>query len=552
MPACILRFLQRKSAGSMHSRTAWGTSMKVPTVSYFALRSAFLRGLALAVMLVILTGQRAWAVTPGTPTNGLPWVVPLSSTSVSAGFVGSGSYITNGVVLTCSHNVAGGFSDSVVIGGQSYFALGVQDPLYAGGGGDPNDIGLYLVLNQPNVPTVPWGFAPVLATPADPQLTVGSTVSVLGYGKSPPGGLPLIGTMTMTNGAVTMAGTGISNVTANTYAFVQPPSQSLTDPGDSGGPYIANIGGTYKIVAVHTTGYTSPGGAKTGASGVRVDTHLDFVTGNGQNMGGGVYASALDRMTNTTDTAWSAATSWARTSTNFNLAPQANDIAILDPTQNSDAGITVTLDVTPPNLNGLLSDVTLKVNSGKALNVVGVSGALNGGLIDIGGATAGGVNIGFGLDNEGTVTLRANGTANLGSSFPVTTNTTALYNGTNATFAVTGGVASVAVSVYNGGTLSVSAGGAITMGASLPQFTTNIFSMMVTAVVSSTSLFNDGSANTSVGNGTLSAATALQNFGTFTVASNGTAYIGGNLPALLTYLGNPNFATAVYNFTNST
>ena len=125
--------------------------------------------------------------------------------------MGSGSYITNGVVLTAAHNIngeslvtAGNITngigrtiDTVVISNQQYFALGVQDPLYASPT-DPNDIGLYLVLNGPASPS-PGGVFPTLAKPGSAPLTTGNTIQVLGSGQSAPGGLPIYGTMTMTN-----------------------------------------------------------------------------------------------------------------------------------------------------------------------------------------------------------------------------------------------------------------------------------------------------------------------------------------------------------------
>jgi len=400
------------------------------------------------VLTVLLGGAKVWAVTgPNTvATNGFPWVVRL--TDQSGGPTGTGSYITNGVVLTAAHcvtfarqagpgvtNFNGQSSDRVTIGGQQYFALGVADPLYANLGADPNDIGLYLVLNQP---AVPGGVLPALATSADAALNTGSTVAVLGFGKSPKGGLPIFGTMTMSNAAYTTQVTGLANVTPNTYAFTKPPSSEMTDPGDSGGPYIANIGGVNKIVAVHTTGFTS-NGVKVAALGVRVDSHTDFVTGNGQNMGAGVYQATLVRMTNTAATTWSAAGSWIRASTNFNMAPQINDVAILDPTTASDAGTVVTLDVNTANLNGLLSDVTLQAN-GHALNVGGSSGILNGGNINVTGAGSV-MNIGTKLDNEGTVTIGQNGTAYIATALPniYTTYNLGLFNGSNATLSVTAG-----------------------------------------------------------------------------------------------------------------
>jgi len=414
-----------------------------------------IRHIAIIFALLLLAATARAVTGPNaTETNGFPWVVPLSFGPDGLSFLGSGSYITNGVVLTASHNVntanlvtpggvtngIGQTADRVTIGGQQYFALGVQDPLYTGASADPNDIGLYLVLNQP---AVPGGVFPTLATTNDAPLTTGSIVSVLGYGKST-NGLPIFGTMMMTNAAQTAIMTGgIPNVTANTYAFTKPGSSELTDGGDSGGPYISNN----KIVAVHTTGFTT-GTVKTAAMGVRVDSHTDFVTGNGQNVGGGVYQSTLVRFVDGGNTTWSTAARWGRATTNAAVVPQNNDIAILDPTVNSDSGITVTLDVDSANLNGLLNDVNLQVN-GHRLSVTGGSGALNGGIIGVGGGAGSVMNIASSLDNEGTVNVTQNGQAYIGSGLATgyTTYNTALFNGSNSTVTVT--ASSLAVTNVN-------------------------------------------------------------------------------------------------------
>jgi T5SS/PEP-CTERM-associated repeat protein len=408
-----------------------------------------IRPIATLLALFLLTTNARAVNGPGTvATNGFPWVVALTFGGNGAGYLGSASYITNGVVLTAAHNInsenlvtAGNVTnsigrtiDSVNIGGQQYFALGVQDPLYAGVSSDPNDIGLYLVLNAP---AVPGGVFPTLAKPGSAPLTTGNTIQVLGFGKSAPGGLPIYGTMTLTNFA--------GDVTYNQYTFHQPPSLDLTDPGDSGGPYIFNN----TIVAVHTTGITSPLGVKVGATGTRVDNHYGFVTGDGQTNGAAASPATLVRLNGTAPTTWSAVASWGRASTNFATIPQTDDIAILDPTTNSDAGTVVTLDVNTAALGGLLNDVTLNVN-GHALNVTsttgsaigGNSGVLNGGKINVTGAASSVLNVSASLDNEGgTIAVGQNGQAFIGGALPTgyVTYNTALFNGSNGTVAVTAG-----------------------------------------------------------------------------------------------------------------
>ena len=396
---------------------------------------------AVVVAVAISGGLRAWAVSGpnAVATNGFPWVVPLSFGPSGVEFLGTGSYITNGVVLTCAHNVGTGQFNSFAMGGQTYFALGVADPLYAGVNYDPNDIALWLVLNRPGAP---GGAFPTVVAPGDPALTASSTVKVLGYGKST-NSLPIYGVMTMTNSAVTvqittLAGSPHTNVEANTYSFVQPPSSELTDKGDSGGPYIANIGGVDKIVAVHTSGYTATNDnvTKLGALGVRVDSHMDFVTGNGQDIGGGNYQSTLVRLGGTGNTIWDTAASWQRASTNFAAAPKDNDVAVLDPTAASDAATTVRLTNDTANLNGLLNDTTLNLN-GHTLNVNGTSGVLNGGVINATGNMSV-ASISYGYDNEGgTLNIAKGGVANVGGA--LNNNQTGMFNGSNGTIAVQGG-----------------------------------------------------------------------------------------------------------------
>jgi hypothetical protein len=422
------------------------------------------------IFALFLLAANAQAVNgPGTvATNGFPWVVALTFGNNGGGFLGSGSYITNGVVLTCAHNInsedlitagnatnsIGRTINSVNIAGQQYFALGVSDPLYNPGVvGDPNDIGLYLVLNGPDVPTVPWGPVPTLAKPGSVPLTTGNTIQVLGFGASAPGGSPIYGTMTMTNPAV--------NVTYNQYVFTKPPSADVLTNGDSGGPMIFNN----TIVGVSTYGDLA-----TFSGGTRVDNHYGFITGDGQTNAAAASPAALVRLKGTANTTWNTPGSWARASTNFAAVPQTDDIAILNPIVNS-TGTVVTLNVPTAALGGLLNDVTLNVNGG-ALNVTsttgtgtgGNSGVLNGGNINVSGAAASVMNVSASFDNEGgTLAVGQNGQAYIGGALPTgfVTYNTALFNGSNGTVAVTAG-GSLAVTngnrrttIFNGDATSV-------------------------------------------------------------------------------------------------
>ena len=214
----------------------------------------------------------------------------------------------------------------------------------------------------------------------------------------------------------------------------------MTDPGDSGGPYIFNN----TIVGVHTFGNKT-----TVSGGTRVDNHYGFSTGDGQTNGAGASPATLVCLKAAVNTSWNTAASWGRASTNFAAMPQTDDIAILDPTANSDAGAVVTLNVDTAALGGLLNDVTLNVN-GHALNVTsttgaaigGNSGVLNGGKINVSGAAGSVMNVSASFDNEGgTLAVGQNGQAYIGGALPTgyVTFNTALFNGSNATVAVTAG-----------------------------------------------------------------------------------------------------------------
>ena len=434
----------------------------------------------LTLVAAILLGAFGWAGnaralngTDAAATAGYPFVGRVQTQTTNPSLhVGTGSYITNGVVLTAAHtvnlannaNVTQQTFERFSLNGVQYFGLGVQDPLYNPVGLSPDDVGLMLLLNAPGTPA--GGFPTLGST----NLVNGDTATVVGFTDWTTGKFASnkrSGTVTMNNAAV--------NVTANLYNFTTPTSASFTQGGDSGGPLILNgqiIGTVRSGNSGSTTAANAPGILSTF---VRVDSHTDFITGNGQNMGGGVYQATLDRLLQGTgNTTWSAAASWGRASTNFAAAPQANDVAILDPTVNSDAGTVVTLDVDTANLNGLLNDTTLNLN-GHALNVTGTSGALNGGVINVTGAVSV-ANIASSIDNEGgTITIAKGGVANIGGALP--TFQTAVWNGSNGTIAVQGGGLLSATSgdnsarIINGNSTSVitvggdaTGGGTITTG----------------------------------------------------------------------------------------
>ena len=405
------------------------------------------RSLAFRLTLVaaILLGAFGWAAntralngTDAAATAGYPFVGRVQDETISFNsHEGTGSYYTNGIVLTAAHVINSGPSlgqgfaleqhfERFQLGGTQYFALGVQDPLYnANGMLDPNDVGLMFLLNAPVAPV--GGFPGLGST----NLVNGDTATVVGFTDWTGGSFASnkrSGTVTMSNAA--------ANVTANYYTFSTPTSASFTQGGDSGGPLIlnGNIIGTVQSGNAQTN--TPANAAGIISTFVRVDSHTSFIQGNGENVGlGGIQATVV-RMTNTAATMWSTAGSWVRTSTNVNAAPMANDVAILDPTANSDAGTVVTLDVNTASLNGLLNDTTINLH-GNTLNVTGSSGALNGGVINASQA-ASVLNIWYSIDNEGgTMTFTNGGRATIGGSLP--SFQTAIWNGANGTIAVKGG-----------------------------------------------------------------------------------------------------------------
>src|SRR5581483_11605284 len=102
---------------------------------------------------------------------------------------------------------------------------------------------------------------------------------------------------------------------------------------------------------------------------------------------------------------WNNANKWNRPVGVAATIPKDNDVAVLDPTFTSDTGTTITIGNAGTNkLQGLLNDVTLNVGAGGALQVVGISGALNGGVINLSDQSTT-ANFSYSLDNQGRMNV---------------------------------------------------------------------------------------------------------------------------------------------------
>jgi hypothetical protein len=213
-----------------------------------------------------------------------------------------------------------------------------------------------------------------------------------------------------------LAGTSVLHAdfgtTANPTVLVYDRTKAgaLLEDGDSGGPSLKSFEGTKKIVGVHA--FSVLIGAKIDVD-TRVAPYLDFIAGKGD---GG--KSVLTRLKTTDNGDWNTAALWLRP-VGADPIPNANDVAILDPTTaaNSTVKITIGADGTKA-LEGLLTDVALTISGNGTLNVAGPTGALNGGILTVGDDTKGTANFAYSLDNEKTTTIKAKGTSTIGSALP--------------------------------------------------------------------------------------------------------------------------------------
>lgn len=326
---------------------------------------------------------------------------------------GTGSIIRPGVALTASHTLhnAGNSKEGFerfelpdpATSVQNFYGLGVLHPAYDPSTISDHDIGLMLLLNGQDAST--GGILP--AADSDPLGTGAAKkdVTMAGYNNQ--------GTY-MTGNVRAKLGNGnfdpAVDKTAQTYSYrtasATPAgtSQHYLQKGDSGGPTFFNDGTNELLVGVHQ----SSSEPKT-STDVRVDTHRTFVDG-----GAGGSERTLDFLKAAaagSTKAWSAA-DWQRGAAGAADKPSGNDVVILDPTKNNDAAnTTINLDEASAILDGLLTDVTLNI-SGQVLDVnaaiglTGGSGVLNGGIINVGDAASSKLNVGYSLENEGTLNIK--------------------------------------------------------------------------------------------------------------------------------------------------
>ena len=342
---------------------------------------------------------------------------------------GTGSYIGRGVVLTAAHVLNGDTAtgqefERFQLGATRYLALGVQKPGYdpTGGASHPHDVGLMLVLNGRDKAGAE-AFPTLAAAGGGDALGAGAAVQVLGFSTATANeSVKGIGTMKFPNPLVN------GNVSAELYRFTRPPSSELTNGGDSGGPNVfdfGNGGGGKKIVGVNNSGNNAF------STSTRVDTYREFADGGGFN-----NERVLDRFKPGANLNWSNTDRWGRAAAGAGEVPKAHDVVMLDPTAGDDTGTTFTVDVDTENLDGLLNGITLDVQA-KKLTVDNKSdktpgtGALNGGVIRVGGGgagTAGQFVVGWTIENAGTLDVRARGTSTIGGSLPADSPQVALYN----------------------------------------------------------------------------------------------------------------------------
>lgn len=336
---------------------------------------------------------------------------------------GSGAYIRQGVALTAGHVVNGNGAatqefERFQLGGDRFLALGVQHPAFTTGGVvNGNDVALLLMLNgratmgAEAFPTLAAANAGGPAAGPD-NLAGGNTVELIGF--TGPGG-----TSDKRRGLLTIKNPpNAGDIAQQTYTYRVPPGTDFSQPGDSGGPQVFDFGGVKgkRIVSI-----VNAGNGATSSLGTRVDAHRGFIDGDGA---GGVRV--INRFTAGANTTFDTAARWARGSGNAGTVPAAGDVVVLDPTVNSDVGLTVDSTANTANLDGLLNDVALRIGGGHFRVDGGTastpgSGVLNGGRIDVFGAV--GVpftrlTVGWSMENAGRLNVGENGDVVVGLRFP--------------------------------------------------------------------------------------------------------------------------------------
>jgi hypothetical protein len=373
-----------------------------------------------------------------------------TSSNVQTG-EGTGTHIRANAVLSASHTLHSKANPRVgferfelpdpAASVQVFYGLGVLHPMYDPAGISDHDIGLMLLLNAHD--TVVGG---MLATAdSDPLGTTVAKkdVTMAGYNNQ---GTYMEGNVRAKLGEANFD--PAIDKTAQTYSYrtasATPAgtSKHYTQSGDSGGPTFYHDGTNELLVGVHRSSAEPDQ-----STDVRVDTHRPFIDG-----GSGTSDRTLDFLKAAAagnSQNWSAGP-WSRGSAGAAEAPKSNDVVVLDPTKNNDATNTVVnLDANSAVLDGLLNDVTLNI-SGKTLDVTasigatGGSGVLNGGVINVGDAAGSKLDVGFSLENVGTVNVKKNGAVTIGAKL-TGTEPVGVLNGDRA----------ATLEVFGGGTLTV-------------------------------------------------------------------------------------------------
>lgn len=444
-------------------------SVHAPRRSRLSTRTVFLA--TSTVLLTAASNALAIGGAGAAATPAYPWVGRAQDENTAQGdHIGTGSYIRRGFVLTAGHNsdtdttnsVYDGFFERFQLpGGTQGFALPIWEPGYNPATLNDNDQALWYVINAPAVAS--YGQLWDGTQPAGGTFpTAGDAVKVVGFTGSANNGNPLLGTMKVQD--PNPGGTGTLITLADNPNFTQ--------GGDSGGPYIANIGGVDVIIASHRSGNAGstppPAAGAYRSTGVLVSepTRRNFLLGDG--LGG---QRVVDQMTDASSGFFdNGGARWSRGSAGAHTQPQAGDVVILDPTFNSDIGTQIQADIAgTPNLYGLANDVKFLVRS--TVPVTGEGGVVNTGQI-IADDSAGRLNIGFQFDNPGSLTITSGSVVSVGASIPQHPTklfSSAMLNASNPNVAGT-------ITVGSGGTLNVHTTAA-DMGASLRNQVRTVFNV---------------------------------------------------------------------------
>lgn len=508
----------------------------------------------------------------------------------------TGALIRTNIVLGAAHCVgttAPGGSRFLAdiqweFGGTQFAAIGVVHPNYAGNVNyGANDIAYFVMLNGQNLAPAP---ANILATAAEEQAIVdkinGDPAKAIA---GAPQDVTLVGNQRADN-TVNPGGAlaGLSRVkmvpaggNANEWTFDAKlgagggyAGSNWINTGDSGGPTLAVINGNTRIIGVHSF----RDGATPAAATVDVDTRIspyrDFVDGKGA--AGSTTLTYYTGMALNGTYDWATAAKWNRTGAATPAAlPAAGDVVVLDPTAGFDTAITLNVGNQPdPRLEGLVTDVTLKIGSAGNANqfsVTGESGTLNGGSIFVQNQATASFRYQFNNTLQGQLEADDKSTILIGNFIPATApivdatgqwsaETLAMYCKTASRFYIySGSAGTVGSQTKSAGQIFVDGTGSVlNLGTRLPGTVTsetNAVSGAISAVRPTVSLFNQAGGLVKVtGGGAMNVSTQYLNNGETDIsgADAGGAYatvsVGANLPATSGAVGGTDFPTALANY----